>query len=280
VTAVFDLTNPAERTSGITAGREAISASSLVVMPTDTVYGIAGDAFTPTAVRRLLRAKGRGRNMPVPVLINSADTIRALATNIGENARDLAEAFWPGGLTLILRQQPSLQWDIGDSRGTVALRVPDHEDAILFLTATGPLAVSSANTTGSPPAVTVAETQEMLGERVEVYLDAGPTAGAVPSTIVDATGGALRVVRIGVISLAQLREVDPDIEAPHDPYADGDGDGDGDGNGNGYVDPADEPVEEPVADESGEDTSECVDEDPADQTPADAPAEDDATGHG
>ena len=187
------------------------------MIPTDTVYGLACDAFDPAAVRRLFRAKGRGRDMPTPVLIGSIDTMRALGTNITVEARELAAAFWPGALTIIARQQLSLRWDLGDSRGTVALRVPDHEDAKSILLDSGPLAVSSANTTGSPPATTIEQAQTMLGDSVDVYLDAGPTPGPIPSTIVDATGATLRVLRLGLIGMEQLREVVASIEGPDDP---------------------------------------------------------------
>jgi L-threonylcarbamoyladenylate synthase len=216
VTTIYSLNDPARRSEGFAEAKEALTSGALVVMPTDTVYGIAADAFDAAGVRRLLRAKGRGRNMPTPVMIGSSDTMRALATSLTAETRELAAAMWPGALTIICRQQPSLRWDIGDSRGTVALRVPAHDDAIDLLLDNGPLAVSSANTTGMPPATTIAEAEGMLQETVDVYLDGGPTPGPTPSTIVDATGSVLRVVRVGVISVARLREVVPSIEAPDD----------------------------------------------------------------
>ncbi len=190
-----------------------LSRGGLVVLPTDTVYGIAADAFTPPAVQALLDAKGRGRQMPPPVLIPDVRTLDGLATQVPEGARALAEAFWPGGLTLIVRAQPSLAWDLGETRGTVALRVPDHETALALLRRTGPLAVSSANTTGSPAAVTAQEAFAQLGESVAVYLDGGDAPGQVSSTIVDATGATLRLVRAGAVSLEQLSEVTP-VEGP------------------------------------------------------------------
>ncbi len=213
-TDVYALNDPTQRSEGFAEARMALSQSGLVVLPTDTVYGIAADAFDPAGVRRLLRAKGRGRKMPTPVLIGSADTLRALATNLSPETRALAKAFWPGGLTLICRQQSSLQWDLGDSRSTVALRMPDHPDALELLADNGPLAVSSANLSGHPPATTIDEATTMLTDSVDVYLDGGPTAGPTPSTIVDATDEVLRIVRLGVINVEQLQEVVPDIVAP------------------------------------------------------------------
>lgn len=195
------------------AAQQAFARSALAVIPTDTVYGIAADAFDPTAVRRLLRAKGRGRDMPSPVLIGATATVHALATNVGPDVEALVDRFWPGGLTVICREHGSLRWDLGDGRGTVAIRMPDQADTLELLAEHGPLAVSSANTTGQRPATTVTEAQEMLGEVIDVYLDAGQTPGAIPSTIVDATGDLVVMVRAGVVSLDDLRAVVPSIEA-------------------------------------------------------------------
>ena len=139
-----------QRESAIDAASLAVQRGELVVLPTDTVYGVAADAFDPAAVTALLRAKGRGREMPPPVLVSAATTIDALAVRVPDYARALVEKFWPGPLTLVCHQQTSLQWDLGDTRGTVAIRMPDHELAREILERTGPLAVSSANTTGQP----------------------------------------------------------------------------------------------------------------------------------
>lgn len=212
-TTSYNCTNDVQRSEGLAHAQKAIAAKQVIVMPTDTVYGIAADAFSPQAVATLLAAKGRGRNMPPPVLIPRMQTMDGLATEIGEDAKKLAEKFWPGGLTLIFHAQPSLTWDLGDTVGTVALRVPDDQLALDLLTITGPLAVSSANRTGQAAAQTASEAREQLAESVEVYLEAGfrPLEGtsAVPSTIVDATGLRLRIVREGAISLEQIREVVP-----------------------------------------------------------------------
>lgn len=186
-----------------------------MVFPTDTVYGIAADAFSPLAVTLLLASKGRSRKMPPPVLIPRLNALDGLATDVPAEARRLAEAFWPGGLTLILHAQPSLDWDLGETKGTVALRIPADDVAQDLLTLTGPLAVSSANRTGQAAALTAAEAEAQLAESVEVYLEGGPRpaegADALPSTIVDATAVPLRVVRQGAISLERLREVVPSV---------------------------------------------------------------------
>ncbi|WP_425577020.1 L-threonylcarbamoyladenylate synthase [Nocardioides marinquilinus] len=202
----FDTTTDDEREAAIEAAAMAIQRGELVVLPTDTVYGIAADAFDPDAVADLLDAKGRGREMPPPVLVSSATTVDALASDVPDYARALIEEFWPGPLTLVFRQQSSLMWDLGDTRGTVAVRMPDDELTREILERTGPLAVSSANTTGSPAATTAEEADEMLGERVAVTVDGGTSPVGESSTIVDATGPRGRVLRQGALSRARLDE--------------------------------------------------------------------------
>ena len=185
----------------------------LVVMPTDTVYGVAADAFSPGAVNALLAAKGRGRDMPVPVLIGSPHTLEGIAEGLSPTAVALIEAFWPGGLSLVVRHPSSLRWDLGEARGTVLVRMPNQPVALELLQRTGPLAVSSANRSGHPPATNVVEARSQLGSSVSVYLDGGATAGDVPSTIVDVSqpGEPPRVLRLGTISADQLRTVAPDL---------------------------------------------------------------------
>lgn len=199
------------------ASRQAIGRGELVVLPTDTVYGVAADAFAPAAVQRLLDAKGRGRQSPPPVLIPNTATLAALAAEVPPAVTALAEAFWPGPLTIVLPANPSLSWDLGDTGGTVALRIPDHPLALELLRETGPLAVSSANLTGEPAARTLAQAQRMLGDSVAVYLDAGESAGdGTASTIVDGTalagdGGTLRILRAGGVTREALSEALPRV---------------------------------------------------------------------
>ena len=212
---ILDATDPTAWGPALDEAVHALERGGLVVLPTDTVYGIGADAFAPAAVQALLDAKGRGRQMPPPVLMPDVRTLDGLARDVPDAARALAAAFWPGALTIIVRAQPSLAWDLGETRGTVALRVPDHPLALALLRRTGPLAVSSANRTGMPSAVTAQDAADQLGAAVPVVLDAGPTPGPVPSTIVDATGDRLRVVRLGAIGLDRLREV-ADVDAPED----------------------------------------------------------------
>jgi L-threonylcarbamoyladenylate synthase len=212
-------TTESEREEAVEAASLVLRRGELAVLPTDTVYGIAADAFDAAAVSALLLAKGRGRDMPPPVLISSPTTLDALATRVPEFARALVQRFWPGPLTLVCHQQTSLQWDLGETRGTVAVRMPDEPVILSVLERTGPLAVSSANLSGQPAATDADEAERMLGDRVAVIVDGGPSAGAVASTIVDVTGSACRVLRLGAISLAELAEVlDPlGVELSGDP---------------------------------------------------------------
>ncbi len=195
-----------EREEAVTAASVAVQGGELIVIPTDTVYGIGADAFDADAVKDLLKAKGRGRDMPPPILVSSATTVDALAADLPGYARALIEEFWPGPLTLVCRQQPSLQWDLGDTRGTVAIRMPDHDVALAVLERTGPLAVSSANKTGQPAATDADAVLEMLGEDVAVVVDAGTSPGGQSSTIIDVTGPQGRVLRRGALSLDDLNE--------------------------------------------------------------------------
>mgnify|MGYP000247577092 FL=1 len=196
-----------ERESAIEAAALALQRGGLAVIPTDTVYGIAADAFDPAAVRALLAAKGRGREMPPPVLVSASTTLDALAVRVPGYARTLVEEFWPGPLTLVCHQQTSLQWDLGETRGTVAVRMPDHALAREVLERTGPLAVSSANRTGMPAATDADRAEDMLGEVVDVIVDDGASPGGEASTIVDVTGTQGRVLRLGALSLEQLNAV-------------------------------------------------------------------------
>lgn len=219
MTHILDATDPQTWGPAIDEAVNAVARGQLVVLPTDTVYGIGADAFSPAAVQALLAAKGRGKQMPPPVLIPDLATLDGLAIDVPADVRTLAATFWPGGLTIIVKSAPSLRWDLGETHGTVALRVPDQAAALALLRRTGPLAVSSANRTGQPSATSAAAAVEQLGESVAVYLDGGPTPGPTPSTILDATGDRLRLVRAGAIGLARLSEL-ADVEAPAPPEAD------------------------------------------------------------
>lgn len=204
---MFDCADPEQRATGIASAISALKGGSLVVMPTDTVYGIGADAFDSEAVAALLAAKGRGRNMPVPVLVGSWHTIQGLVYSVPNSAKELIRAFWPGALSLVVRQAPSLQWDLGDANGTVMLRMPLHPVAIELLREVGPMAVSSANISGRPAAVTAGQARDQLGDLVEVYLDGGQAEQQAASTIVDLTGAHPRVLREGPVTLDAIAAV-------------------------------------------------------------------------
>jgi tRNA threonylcarbamoyl adenosine modification protein (Sua5/YciO/YrdC/YwlC family) len=206
---LYDCRSVAERDRGIAAAIDAVKSGELVVMPTDTLYGIGADAFTTHAVQALLNAKGRQN--PPPVLVGSRHTLDGLVLTLPRVARDLVEAFWPGALTIVVEHAPSLRWDLGGTDGTVAVRMPLHPVALEVLRETGPMAVSSANKTQQPPATTAEEARDQLGYAVRVYLEAGPTPEPVPSTILDVSGSVPRVLRNGAIPIEKLLEVAPGI---------------------------------------------------------------------
>ncbi|MCF6521614.1 L-threonylcarbamoyladenylate synthase [Streptomyces sp. JJ36] len=208
----YDCSDATDRRTGLREAAAAVRRRELVVLPTDTVYGVGADAFSAEAVADLLEAKGRGRGMPSPVLVGSPNTLHGLVTDFSETAWELVDAFWPGALTLVARHQPSLTWDLGETGGTVAVRMPLHPVALELLTDFGPMAVSSANLTGHPAPQDCDAAQEMLGDSVSVYLDGGPTADTAPSSIVDVTGPVPVLLRAGALDAEELRKVVPDLE--------------------------------------------------------------------
>ena len=226
---IFDCSDESQLLAGMRHARQAIGRGDLIVMPTDTVYGVAADAFSPAAVQRLLDAKGRGRDQPPPVLIGTKETLTALAESVPEPVERLVDAFWPGGLTIVLPAQPSLVWDLGETLGTVAVRMPEGRIALELLAETGPLAVSSANLTGKAAAISAPDAERMLGDSVAVYLDGGMSKDGIASTIVDATSlvrrgdsepGLVRILREGAVSREQLQEVLGDLLEPEESHED------------------------------------------------------------
>lgn len=209
----YDCADPAAFDEGLAAAVDALRAGRLVVMPTDTVYGLAADAFNPQAVQGLLDAKGRTRQMPPPVLVPSMQTLEALTVDVPAYARAMVDALWPGALTLVCHEQPSLTWDLGETRRTVAVRMPDDARALSLLKRSGPLAVSSANRTGRAAALTVDEAEQMLGDAVAVYLDGGAAQLQAASTILDVTGAAPRILRAGAIATEELATFNSALES-------------------------------------------------------------------
>ncbi|MCA0294911.1 MAG: threonylcarbamoyl-AMP synthase [Actinobacteria bacterium] len=215
---VFDISVDPE--AAIDAAAAAVADGRCIVLPTDTVYGIGADATSALAVQSLLDAKRRGRDMPPPVMIAEVAMLRALTDEVSADMLALADAFWPGALTVVVTAHPHLRMDLGDRGETIAVRVPDHDFTRDLLRATGPLAVSSANVSGQPAARTAAEAKEQLGKRVKVYLDGGPASDGVPSTIVDLTSATPRVLREGRISREELLAVLPNLAPAPEPETD------------------------------------------------------------
>jgi tRNA threonylcarbamoyl adenosine modification protein (Sua5/YciO/YrdC/YwlC family) len=209
---VIDCTNDEGLGQGVAAAAEAVRRGEVVVLPTDTVYGVGADAFASDAVAAVLSAKGRGREMPLPVLVPNPQTVDGLAADVPGYARDLIAAFWPGPLTLVLHAQSSLMWDLGETNGTVALRMPQNDAALKLLGEVGPMAVTSANISGQPAATTVLDAATQLGSAVSVYLDAGPSAGGLTSTILDCTHGSPVILRAGAVSVEAIQEVLGEVE--------------------------------------------------------------------
>ena len=210
---LYDCRAVAERDRGIAAAVEAVKSGELVVFPTDTVYGVGADAFTAHAVNALQNARSTERRVPPPVLVGSRHTLDGLVYSLPKAARELADAFWPGALTIMVEHSPSLQWDLGDTGGVVAVRMPLHPVALEVLREVGPMAVTTANKIGQPPPVTAEEARDQLEYAVRIYLEAGEAADPAPSTIVDVTGDVPRVLRNGAVPWEKLRDVVPDILA-------------------------------------------------------------------
>lgn len=204
---IYHCLEPDEREAGLSAAVDAVQAGQCIVLPTDTVYGIGADAFNNDAVAKLLATKRRGPDMPVPVLVGSWTTIQGLVREFSDTAKILVEAFWPGGLSIVVPEAPSLPWNLGDTRGTVLLRMPNQPLALELLQRTGPMAVSSANISGNPPALNAANAKQQFGDAVGIYLDGGDAQVGEPSTIVDISGPQPLILREAAISAERIGEV-------------------------------------------------------------------------
>ncbi len=204
------------RARGLTRASQALSEHRLVVVPTETVYGLAADAFSPEGVLALRQARRQAGGAAPPVMVPRPRTLDGIATRVPAAARTLAEAFWPGGLSLLVRSQPTLHWGLG-SADTVLVRMPLHPVTLQLLDSTGPLAVTGAFPVGEQAPTVVDDAQTFFGDDVEVYLDCGELPGGAASTVVDATGEVLRVLRHGAVGLDELRSVVPEVLGPDDP---------------------------------------------------------------
>jgi L-threonylcarbamoyladenylate synthase len=178
----------------------------LVAFPTDTVYGVGALAFHREAVMRLYTVKGRSTDKAIAVLVGHEADLAQVASELTPAARRLVEKFWPGSLTLVVTKSPKLPEAVSPLP-TVGVRMPDHEFAHRLLLQTGPMAVTSANRSGEPNALTAADVLAQLSGRIELVLDGGRVPGGVPSTVVDCTGPIPQVLREGPVTAADIAAV-------------------------------------------------------------------------
>ena len=196
-----------DREGALEAAAKELQAGGIVVFPTDTVYGVGGDAFNQFATAKIFDVKRRPRVMPLPVLVSRPRQAWALCSDVPQTAADLVAAFWPGALTLILPEADGLSLDLGETKGRIAVRMPAHDDLLELIAMVGPLAATSANLSGSPTPSTVEEIARELGDEVGLYLDGGPARADVPSTIVDLTRRRPKIVREGAVLRTTIEDV-------------------------------------------------------------------------
>jgi L-threonylcarbamoyladenylate synthase len=215
VAEIVDVTGDG-RDAALERATELLRDGRLVVMPTDTVYGVAADAFDPSATERIFAAKDRGRAHPLPVMVRSQKQLPALTPLVSDALDRLVAAYWPGPLTIVVPAQSQLRWDLGRNDGTVAVRMPLDDVALALIRTVGPLAVTSANLSGRPTGPAAADAHDQLGDAVDLYLDDGPREGGVPSTIVDVTRREPHVLREGVLPATEVLAV---ARGELDPFA-------------------------------------------------------------
>lgn len=189
--------------AGIVHAARILGSGGLVAFPTDTVYGLGAAYLDEKSVLGLYAAKARPPEKRIPILIASIAQMDLVSLEPGEHARILARRFWPGPLTIVVPKHPSVPGAVASE--TVGLRVPDHLVARDLIRRAGPLAVTSANLSGQESVVTAAQVMEQLDGRIDLVLDGGPSAGGIPSTVVDCTGEELVILRPGPVSLGELQ---------------------------------------------------------------------------
>lgn len=202
---------------------EVLHGGGLVVAPTDTVYAVVCDAFQTDATQRLMAAKGRGRQVPISLLLRNPRQVIGLAGEIPESAERLMASYWPGPVALVLEEQPHMPWDLGHTDGAITIRMPADDLLLAIAADVGPLATSAANRRNEPVPMTVDDAQAQFGEAVDLYIDGGRSAAATLTTIVDCTGDDAQVLREGLVSRGDISRVvsgdvgwgqQPDLAAP------------------------------------------------------------------
>jgi L-threonylcarbamoyladenylate synthase len=182
-----------------------VRSGKMIAFPTDTVYGIGACAFQREAIERIYQIKNRSHQKAIPILLADLEDLREITPPLSPSAERLAERFWPGALTLILPLLPSLPDNISPSP-TIGVRIPDHDSARSLIRVSGPLAATSANLSGEPPALTADQVRENLGDRVQLILDGGNAPGGVSSTVVDCCGEEPLLVRKGPLSWREIAD--------------------------------------------------------------------------
>jgi L-threonylcarbamoyladenylate synthase len=189
---------------------EALQRGEVIAFPTDTVYGVGAHAFLPEAVIRLYLVKDRAAHLAIPLLLPDVEAMKNVCAEIPPLAWDLAEHFWPGGLSLVLRRTPLVPDAVTAGGPTVAVRVPDHALVRELCRILGaPLAATSANLHGQPAPVTAGRVEAALGGRIPLVLDGGPCPGGIASTVLDLTVSPPAILRPGPITAEQLAVIGP-----------------------------------------------------------------------
>lgn len=186
---------------------ELLNNNGVVVLKTDTIYGLGAYAFSNAGTNKIFKLKNRSYQYALPVLVSSYNIINNLVdTILTEEIKRLADAFWPGALTIILPEKRLLQWDIGDNNGTVAIRIPNDINLLTILDRVGPMCITSANISGYKPALSVYEAMNIFKNDIPIYLDYGDCKSDLPSTIINCING-IKVIREGLISKREIEEV-------------------------------------------------------------------------
>jgi len=208
----FDANDPTELANGIKAATAAVRRGEVVIVPTESSYGLATDPFRADGLAKLRSLKDRGPELPIPVMVASAATAAGVLWNTSLAARELMAAFWPGALTLVGAYQPSLMWDVaGSTEQIVSIRVPLHPVAWQLTKSVGPLALTGANISGAQVARSFDQAVAQFGEAVSVYLDAGTCQYAQPSSVVDVSSSPPYLVRAGAIGTGDLQRICPEL---------------------------------------------------------------------
>ncbi|MFA9445034.1 L-threonylcarbamoyladenylate synthase [Egicoccus sp. AB-alg6-2] len=212
---LLDVTGDA-REEAVLRATEVLRRGELVVLPTDTFYGVAADAFNAQGTGRLFAAREQPRRVPLSVLVRSPKQLAGLTTIVPEAAERLVAAYWPGPLTIVLHAEPNLRWELGRTEGTVAVRMPLDDLALAVVRAVGPVASTAASRRGGPAPTTAEAARDQLGEAVELYLDDGARPGRSASTVVDLTRRQPHVLRDGPLDSAEVLKV---ARGELDPFA-------------------------------------------------------------